>query len=203
MSSPATSQPQYSPKAREIIRQANELLAVGGYNSFSYADIAERVDVRKASIHHHFPAKADLVKATVALHREAIRQGLQSLQQSIADPHERLVAYSRYWADCIQASNPPICICALLAAELPAIPAEVADEVAGHFHELQAWLASTLEEGAAKGVVQLAESPSADAATFMASIHGAMLSARATANPSVFWQIAKLATDRLKSAPQA
>ena len=84
--SSAEAQPQYSPKAQEIIQRANELLASGGYNGFSYADIAELVDVRKASIHHHFPAKEDLVKATVAQHRQAMRRGLQSLQESIPDP---------------------------------------------------------------------------------------------------------------------
>lgn len=195
----ASPPPPYSPKALEIIRRTNELLAAGGYNGFSYADIAALVDVRKASIHHHFPAKADLVKATVALHREAMRQGLQSLQQGIADPYARLIAYSRYWAECIRESNPPICICALLAAELPAVPAEVADEVRGHFDDLQAWLALTMEEGATKGTVRLADTPSAEAAMFMASIHGAMLSARAAGNAALFWQIAQLATDRLKA----
>jgi TetR/AcrR family transcriptional repressor of nem operon len=196
--SSAEAQPQYSPKAQEIIQRTNELLASGGYNGFSYADIAELVDVRKASIHHHFPAKVDLVKATVAQHRQAMRQGLQSLQQSIPDPYARLVAYSRYWADCIQESNPPICICALLAAELPAIPVEVADEVTGHFNDLQTWLAQTMTEGAAKGVMRLIEPPAGEAAMFMASIHGAMLSARATGNALLFWQIARLATERLR-----
>ena len=196
--SSAESQPQYSPKAQEIIQRTNELLASGGYNGFSYADIAELVDVRKASIHHHFPAKVDLVKATVAQHRQAMRRGLQSLTESIPDPYARLVAYSRYWADCIQESNPPICICALLAAELPTIPAEVAEEVTGHFNDLQTWLAQTMTEGATTGVMRLTETPAGEAAMFMASIHGAMLSARATGNASLFWQIAKLSTDRLK-----
>jgi TetR/AcrR family transcriptional repressor of nem operon len=197
--SSAESQPQYSPKAQEIIQRTNELLASGGYNGFSYADIAELVDVRKASIHHHFPAKVDLVKATVAQHRQAMRRGLQSLKESIPDPYARLVAYSRYWADCIQESNPPICICALLAAELPSIPAEVAEEVTGHFNDLQTWLAQTMTEGATMGVMRLTEPPAGEAAMFMASIHGAMLSARATGNASLFWQIAKLSTDRLKA----
>ena len=137
------------------------------------------------------------MKATVAVHREATRRGLAALAQSITDPLARLVAYCRYWADCIQASNPPICICALLAAELPAVPAEVADEVKGHFDDLQAWLASTMEEGLAKGAMRLNDSPSAEAAIFMASIHGAMLSARATGHAALFWDIAKLSTDRL------
>ena len=191
------SQPSYSPKAEEIIRRTNELLASGGYHSFSYADIAELVSVRKASIHHHFPTKADLVKATVAAHRDATRRGLEFLEQSNPDPLARLVAYCRYWAECIEQSNPPMCICALLAAELPTVPAEVAQEVKGHFKDLGDWLAATLEEGVSKGSIQLTQSPSAEASMFMASIHGAMLSARATGKASIFWDIAKLSTDRL------
>jgi TetR/AcrR family transcriptional repressor of nem operon len=193
-------QARYSPKALEIIQRTNELLAKGGYNGFSYADIAELVEVRKASIHHHFPTKADLVKATVVLHRDATRRGLQSLDALGADPLERLVTYCRFWAECIEGSSPAICICAMLAAELPAVPSDVADEVKGHFKDLHAWITSSMEEGQSKGVMQLADSPSAEASMFMASIHGAMLSARAAGDASLFWQIAKLSTDRLKKA---
>ncbi|MGH8079634.1 MAG: TetR/AcrR family transcriptional regulator [Lysobacter sp.] len=201
MSSPrSNSQTPYSPKAQEIIQRTNELLASGGYNGFSYADIAQLVDVRKASIHHHFPTKADLVKATVVLHRDATRRGLQSLDESQADPLERLVTYCRFWAQCIEGSNPPICICAMLAAELPAVPAEVADEVKGHFEDLHAWVSSNMEQGLSTGSLRLADSPSAEASMFIASVHGAMLAARAAGNPSLFWQIAKLTTDRLRVA---
>jgi TetR/AcrR family transcriptional repressor of nem operon len=200
MSADRSSTLDYSPKAQEIIRRTNELLASRGYNGFSFADIAELVDVRKASIHHHFPTKADLVKATVVLHRDATRLGLQSLDQSSSDPLERLVAYSRFWAECIQRSNPPICICALLAAELPAIPVEVAVEVKRHFTELHAWVASTMEEGASKGRMHLNDSPLAEASAFVASIHGAMLAARASGDAALFREIAGLSTDRLKVA---
>lgn len=190
-------QTPYSPKAEEILLRANELLAAGGYNSFSYADIAVLVDVRKASIHHHFPTKADLVKATVVRHREATRRGLQALEQHCPDPLDRLGAYSGYWAECIERSNPPICICAQLAAELPVVPAEVAAEVKGHFNDLQAWLASTIEEGAALGRIRLSDTATAEAAMFMAAIHGAMLAARAAGDAAVFRAIATLATQRL------
>ena len=191
---------QYSPKAQEIIRRTNELLASGGYNGFSYADIAQLVDVRKASIHHHFPAKADLVKATVALHRDAVRRGLQALDGSTADPLERLIAYCGFWAACIEESNPPICICALLAAELPAVPAEVAEEVKGHFKDLHAWMAAVMEQGRSMGTMRLTDTPPAEASLFMASIHGAMLTARAAGDASLFREIAKLSTDRLRVA---
>lgn len=191
---------QYSPKAQEIIQRANELIAAGGYNGFSYADIAELVEVRKASIHHHFPSKADLVKATVVVHRNATRAGLQALDDAVPDALDRLVAYARFWAECIEKASPPICICALLAAELPSVPAEVAEEVKGHFDELHAWITSTLEEGTSKGVIELRDSPASEAVTFVASIHGAMLAARAAGDASLFWTIARTATDRLKAS---
>lgn len=188
----------YSPTAQQIIRRANELLTLGGYNGFSYADIAESVGVRKASIHHHFPSKVDLVKATVVLHREATRLGLLALNEGGSDPLERLVAYSRYWAQCIEASNPPICICALLATEVPSIPVEIADEVKGHFQELHAWITATIEEGQSTRKMRLVGTPSSEASAFMASIHGAMLSARAVGDPALFWEIANQAISRLE-----
>lgn len=196
---PLDSPPTYSPKALEIIQYTNALLALGGYNSFSYADIAKRVDVRKASIHHHFPAKADLVKATVALHRHAMLHGLRALDERMPDPLERLVAYTGFWSECIGNANPPICICAQLAAELPTLPTEVADEVTGHFRDLHAWLAIALEQGAAAGRMRLTDTPSAEASAFMASIHGAMLTARALGDSAVFREIAQLSTDRLRA----
>ncbi|WP_024869223.1 TetR/AcrR family transcriptional regulator [Pseudoxanthomonas suwonensis] len=190
--------PEYSPKAREILLCAIDLVAAGGYHSFSFADIADQVQVRKASIHHHFATKPALVSAAVALHREATQRGLQMLTEAHPDPMARLVAYCRYWADCIRDANPPICINALLATELPALPEEVAAEVTRHFAELEAWLVAALRQGASEGSLQLAGSAAAEAALFMATVHGAMLSARAAGDPAVFWKIAKLATDRLQ-----
>lgn len=189
---------QLSPKAEEIIQRTSELLARGGYDSFSYADIAELVQVRKASIHHHFPTKADLVKATVARHCEAIRQGLRSLDESTPDPLQRLEAYCQWWAACIEASAPPICICALLAAELPSIPTGVADQVRSHFEELSSWLTAVIEEGRSAGRVGLAVEPSTEALAFMASIHGAMLTARALGDSRVFSSITERSLDRLR-----
>lgn len=189
---------QLSPKAEEILQRTSELLARGGYASFSYADIADLVHVRKASIHHHFPTKADLVKATVARHCEAIRKGLRSLDESTPDPLQRLESYCLWWAACIEASAPPICICALLAAELPTIPMEVADLVRGHFEELSAWIAAVMQQGRSSGRIHPAIEPSTEALAFMSCIHGGMLAARALGDSGAFRKVAERSLDRLK-----
>ena len=191
---------ELSPKAVEIAAHARSLLAAGGYNSFSYADISKRVQISKASIHHHFPSKAELVKVVVAQYREEARQGLAALERQLDDPLAALKAYVDYWSTCIRDGTSPFCICAMLAAELPTIPPEIADEVRGHFQDLSAWLASVLKKGKARGQFQLHGSAAVEARAFMATVHGAMLAARAFGDPQMFQAIVHPAIARLTAA---
>jgi TetR/AcrR family transcriptional repressor of nem operon len=46
-----------SNTAVRIRETAHDLIAERGDFGFSYADIAQTVGIRKASIHHHFPSK--------------------------------------------------------------------------------------------------------------------------------------------------
>lgn len=191
---------ELSPRAGEIIARAQALLAAGGYNGFSYADISASVGISKASIHHHFPGKADLVQAVVKRYREQARTGLAAMERQISDPLAQLQAYTGYWQACILDGSSSFCVCAMLAAELPSIPEQVADEVRGHFCDLAAWLAGVLEKGAAKGVFRLRADPEPEAMALMATVHGAMLSARALGDPEVFGAIVGASVERLTRA---
>lgn len=44
----------------EILAHTADLIQTHGFNGFSYKDIAERLGIAKASIHHHFPNKEAL-----------------------------------------------------------------------------------------------------------------------------------------------
>jgi TetR/AcrR family transcriptional repressor of nem operon len=189
-----------SPKAAEILVCTKSLLATGGYNGFSYADISAAVGITKASIHHHFPTKTDLVRTLIEQHRQQARAGMAALAERVPEPIAQLKAYTGYWAACIQDGTSTFCICAMLAAELPAIPAEVATEVQGYFRDLAAWLADVLARGAAAQALVLQSTPEAEAMAIMASVHGAMLSARAYGDPGVFVAIVDPAVDRLIAA---
>lgn len=188
---------ELSPKAAEIVACTRSLLAVGGYNSFSYADISDTVHISKASVHHHFPSKAELVWTAVEIYREDARAGMTALDQQVDDPVAQLQAYVGHWAACIHDGSSPLCICAMLAAELPAIPEEVAGSVREHFLELAAWLTSVLRKGESRGLFVLAGAPETEARTFMATVHGAMLSARACGDPDMFSGIVQPLIERL------
>jgi TetR/AcrR family transcriptional repressor of nem operon len=185
--------------AERILQTAKALIIDRGYAAFSYADIADTVQIRKASIHHHFPTKANLVVAVLTAHRERFLLATQSLTQKVDDPLARLQAYVHHWEGCIRDKSQPFCIAALLAAELPGLPAEVRAEVQKHFTALNEWLRETLEEGVRKRTVKLQGSPEDEAQMFMATVHGAMLSARALGNCDVFQAVTAGAIQRISA----
>jgi TetR/AcrR family transcriptional repressor of nem operon len=156
--------------ADRILQTAKTLISDLGYSAFSYADIAEAVQIRI--------------------------QGTQLLTQKIDDPLARLNAYVQYWEDCIRDKTQPFCIAALLAAEVPSLPEEVRFEVQQHFLVLSGWIRETLEEGVRKRTLKLQGTPEGEAETFMATVHGAMLSARALGNCDVFHTVTTSALQR-------
>ena len=188
-----------SSTADEILACARSLIVAGGYNGFSYADIATVVGIRKPSIHHHFPSKADLVRTLVSRYREEAAAGLAQLESHVSDPAEQLRAYLGFWEKCITDASLSFCVCALLASELPMLPEAVAFEVKAHFRFLSAWLTSVLERGAQQGRLHLASAPRVEAEAFMATVHGAMVSARAYGDPTMFSIITAPQFDRLST----
>jgi TetR/AcrR family transcriptional regulator, transcriptional repressor for nem operon len=185
--------------ADRILQTARNLISDLGYSGFSYADISESVQISKASIHHHFPTKANLVVSVLRDHREKLILGTQSLTQQVDDPLARLKAYVQHWEGCIRDNKEPFCIAALLAAELPSLPEEVRFEVQQHFLELSGWIRKTLEEGISKRKLKLQGSPENEAQTFMALVHGAMLSARALGTCEVFQAVTSGALQRMST----
>lgn len=186
-----------STTSDDILACARNLIVAGGYNGFSYADIADVVGIRKASIHHHFPSKVDLVRTLVGRYRKEAEAGMANLERQVSDPLEQLRFYVGYWKVCIADASAPFCVCALLASQLPVLPEDVGVEVRAHFRSLSAWLSSVLERGARHGRLQLASPPHAEAEAFMATVHGAMLSARAYGDPKIFAVVTDPLLERL------
>ncbi len=191
-----------STTSDDILACARSLIVTGGYNGFSYADIADVVGIRKASIHHHFPSKAELVRTLVGRYREAAEEGIANLEHGVSGPLEQLRAYIGYWKACIGDASAPFCVCALLASELPILPEEVALEIRAYFRYLSGWLTAVLERGARQKSIVLANPPRVEAEIFMAAVHGAMLSARAYGDTSVFGAIMDPQLERLAAKKQ-
>ncbi len=188
--------------AVRILDAANALLIDRGYSAFSYADIADAVNIRKASIHHHFPTKAGLVVAVLKRHRARISEGMEALDDQIENPLARIKNYYKYWEECIGGGTLSFCIGALLAAEMPSLPEEVQAEVRLHFSMLKEWFERTLKAGLKARAIHLQASVATEAQMLIAVLHGAMLSARATNNRDVFRSLSQSQLNRISTAKQ-
>ncbi len=157
-----------------------------GYSGFSYADVSDAIAIRKASIHHHFPAKSDLAIAVVKQSREGFAADMGSLRAAGADAPAQLRAYIAYWARCITDGSASFCVAGMLAAELTILPQPLAAEVRSHFDDVTSWLASVLALGVESQHWKLSESAENAAASFVSLVYGAMLIARAFNDPAKF-----------------
>lgn len=183
--------------AGRILEAGRQLIMRRGYSGFSYADIADAIDIRKASIHHHFPTKADLAVAVLQQSQANFDADMSLLDASGADALVQMRAYIGYWERCIADDSAPFCVAGMLGAELPALPDDVARAVRAHFDDLAAWLVRVLEAGGKDGVVQPGISVQTEASTFVSLVYGAMLAARAYGNAGMFKDVTGGAVERL------
>lgn len=183
----------------QILACARTLVVSGGYHGFSYADIATVVGIRKASIHHHFPTKLDLMVELVRRYRTELQTGLGAMAASQASAFAALRIYAGRWKACIADGSVPFCVAAMLASELPALPPELAAEVRAYFVVLSDWLVGVIGRGVAAGEIVAPDGVQATAEAVMATVHGAMLSARAYGTPETFGQIVTPMLERLRA----
>ncbi|CAN5147188.1 hypothetical protein BH11ACT3_BH11ACT3_21700 [soil metagenome] len=75
------------PETRtEALRIAVELFTTQGYEATSLRQIAERLDISKASLYYHFPSKADIVRAALGNRGDEAGQLLAWAQAQPATP---------------------------------------------------------------------------------------------------------------------
>jgi TetR/AcrR family transcriptional regulator, transcriptional repressor for nem operon len=127
-----------------ILDIAEELLLSRGYNGFSYNDIAEKVGIRKASIHYHFPSKADLGSAVIRRYNEEFKAWCNSkINLSSSDKLKEFFALYKYLSD----NGKKICPVGMLTAEYPTLPDVIKKDIQLLLNEEKSWLSHILKEG--------------------------------------------------------
>lgn len=178
---------QISTRER-ILDVAQHLVQQQGFASVAYRDISAALGIRNASIHHHFPSKTDLGTALVQRYRSRTEMLLTHLSGTEASPLQRLSQYLTAYQGVIHEDG-RICLCTQLIAEDCVLPPAIQQELAAFFIFSEQWLTRTLEEGQRQGELQFMGSAADTALTFLATIEGAMLLARATRSPQRFEHI--------------
>src|SRR5271167_4450567 len=173
-----------TPAATAILDVAERLAQTRGYNGFSYADIAAELGVTKASLHYHFPSKAELGRALIERYRVVFGAALTAIDQQTKDPHEKLKQYVGLYNSVL--SNERMCLCGMLAAEYATLPAPMRRGLTLFFDANERWLTAVLEAGLRAGTFLFREPANERARVLLGALEGAMLVARSYGNPRRF-----------------
>jgi TetR/AcrR family transcriptional repressor of nem operon len=164
------------PDTRErLLIEAIDLIERQGFCAFSYADLADRVGIRKPSIHHHFPTKADLGVAVVRATRglvEGLWRDLERDHPRVPDRLRRMFALKRGMAAGEGCAR--ICRVGALQAEFNALPAPVQAELTTLSEAHAARLAAWLDEGRRAGDLVFPGPPRAMAQVVAAAIQAGL-----------------------------
>lgn len=164
---------------QRILDVATELIQTRGYSAISYNDIAERLGIRKASIHYYFPGKADLGKVVIERYRDAFQVVLDAI---LADPEINTTEALRRYCEpfrLVAHTQDRVCLCAALAGEILAMPEEVQVEVEAFFTTHQSWIEAILSRGLARGDIVLRAPAATTARMIFSALQGAVLVCRA------------------------
>jgi TetR/AcrR family transcriptional repressor of nem operon len=162
--------------ASRVLDAAEALVQVRGFNGFSYADIAAELQITKASLHYHFATKADLGEALITRYAARFLQALAEVGADGTDAPAKLAAYAKLYADVL--NDHKMCLCGMLAAEYPTLPAPMQTAVLGFFDENEAWLEAVLEQGSREGSLEFTGPARGTARMIVSGLEGAMLVTR-------------------------
>jgi TetR/AcrR family transcriptional regulator, transcriptional repressor for nem operon len=170
--------------ATAILDVAERLAQTLGYNGFSYADIAAQLRVTKASLHYHFPTKAELGRALIERYRVLFGAALEEIDRQVKGPHEKLQQYVGLYNSVL--SNERMCLCGMLAAEYATLPAPMQKGLKLFFDANERWLTAVLAQGLRAGTFRFGEPAIERARVLLGALEGAMLVARSYGNPRRF-----------------
>jgi TetR/AcrR family transcriptional regulator, transcriptional repressor for nem operon len=188
-----------SDTAERILDIAERLVQSRGYNGFSYADVAAELGITKASLHYHFPGKAELGQALVERYAARFAAALEQIDTAGGDAPAKLGAYTRIYADVLR--NKRMCLCGMLAADHDTLPAPMREAVVGFFDHNIGWLTGVLEQGRAEGSLGVDGSAAVAAQALLGGLEGAMLVARPYGDPSRFHAAAGRLLESLAAIP--
>jgi TetR/AcrR family transcriptional repressor of nem operon len=154
----------------DILRTAGRMLQMKGFNSFSFAHVAEQLGVKPAAIHYHFKTKADLGVALINRYHTRYHTLIEDAESM--PPEKQLDGFFAMFQRF--ADDGRVCFEGVLEAEFNSVPEEVRSALGEMVSEVHAWLARALEQGRKQGTIHFAGKAADKAALVAAAVQGAL-----------------------------
>lgn len=160
----------------KIVQHAQNLIQTGGYNGFSYRDLAALIGIKTSSIHYYFPQKEDLLLAVIQRYQTNWHEAIQRIDPGLrADDKLRAYVDVHRSAFC---GTERICLGTALSAELGSLPGCARRALRDFYAANEAWLVKLLEQGAREGSLRVPGDLHASARALYSALQGSLMGAR-------------------------
>jgi TetR/AcrR family transcriptional repressor of nem operon len=111
-------------KKEELLKAAQLKVRSGGYNNFSFRELATEVGIKSASVHYHFPTKSDLGAALAHQYTDDFLTALGDPNELYAAGKNPINVYINLFRNAL-VQDKKMCLCGLLGAESDSLPEKV------------------------------------------------------------------------------
>lgn len=129
----------------KILSAAEQMVRSGGYNGFSFREIALSVGIKSASVHHHFPTKESLTLEVARQYEGNFFEALGEPSPAGVDVSTQLNRYCEVFKSAFESSG-RACLCGILSNEAEQLPESVREVIIAFVQSNIAWLEESLSK---------------------------------------------------------
>ena len=156
----------------KILKEAERLFQLKGYNGFSYKDISGPLNIKNAAVHYHFPTKEDLGVAILERYDAMLLRITDNYNPNVNDPVKVIDLYIRFHLHSV-AKGDRICPVGMVSAEYQSIPMAMQQKASIMINRILNWLTDVIEQGRNRGLFQFQGEPKTMAYKIQSTLQGA------------------------------
>jgi len=168
----------------KILDVAAGLVQQVGLNAMSYQHISDAVGVRKASIHHHFPKKGNLVESLLERCHRFYGDNYQVIVAADRSAPEKLRQLAAVFADGLQKRQ--LCLVGTISADLNTLQEGSRQVLEATIQETVAIFVIAFKQGQQEGSLSFPGTAEETAYAFFSLLLGTQISARACGGVQAF-----------------
>lgn len=159
---------------------AEDLIQRRGINAMSYNDLSKIVGIAKASIHHHFPKKEDMLLALMQKYAGTYANAYVSIVDSDLPALKKLKSIADIFENSLKQNK--ICLFGMISSEQGSLSQPIQDKLKEGFDQTVILFEKVFVQGMKEGTISNAVASSLSAHCFLSLLIGAQITARSQGN---------------------
>lgn len=181
----------------KILDVAEDLVQTVGVNAMSYKHISEAVGIRKASIHHHFPKKEDLVDELLTRCQSTYGENYTNIVEEDVTAPEKLRRLAKVFGDGLLQNK--LCLVGSISTDKNTLPEHSCKILKQSIEKTVHIFATVFAQGRQEDSLTFSGLDEEAAYAFLSFLVGTQIVARSHGGEHMFRQAAEIMIKALES----